>query len=116
MVQKAKEMGLDKDEEVRNETEVLIREVTERVLVETLVKREILDKTVVTDKEAKAYYDEHKDEFKEKEKVRARHILVATEEEAQEIHQELEKGADFAKLAQEKSIDKRASAGLADSP
>ena len=31
--------------------EALVREVTERVLVETLTKREILDQVVVTDNE-----------------------------------------------------------------
>jgi peptidyl-prolyl cis-trans isomerase C len=105
MVQKAKEMELDKDEDVRRKIDVLILEVTEKVLVETLVEREVIAKTVVTDKEAKAYYDEHKDEFNEKERVRVRHILVATEEEAQKILQELEAGADFVKLAESKSID-----------
>ncbi len=37
--------------------------------------------------------------------VHARHILVATEEEAKEIEAELKKGADFATLAKEKSKD-----------
>lgn len=39
------------------------------------------------------------------EEVHARHILVKTEAEAKEVRTALEKGADFAKLAQEKSID-----------
>ncbi|MFQ6039847.1 MAG: peptidylprolyl isomerase [Candidatus Poribacteria bacterium] len=106
MVQEAKKIGLDEDEEVRRKIELLTREVTEKVLVETLIQREVMDKTVVTDKEAKAYYDQHKDEFSEKEKAKARHILVATEEEAQKIRKELESGADFAKLAESKSIDR----------
>jgi len=105
MVQQAKKLGLDKDVEVQKKIEALMREVTEEVLVKTLVERDVLDKVVVTDREAKAYYDEHKEEFKEKEKVRIRHILVATEQEAHKISQELEKGADFVKLAKENSID-----------
>ena len=88
MVQKAKKMGLDKDEEVQKKIEALMQEVTKRVLVEALVEREVLDKVVVTNKEAKKYYDKNKKEFQEKEKVRARHILVATEEEAKKICQE----------------------------
>ncbi len=107
MVQKAKKMGLDKDEEVQKKIEALMQEVTKRVLVEALVEREVLDKVVVTNKEAKKYYDKNKKEFQEKEKVRARHILVATEEEAKKICQELEKGTDFAKLAEEKSSDQK---------
>ena len=105
MVQNARKMGLDKDAEVRKKIEALMHEVAERVLVEKLIEREIWNKVVVTDKEAKAYYDKHKGEFQEKEEVRISHILVATEEEAQKIRQELEKGADFAELAKEKSID-----------
>ncbi len=106
MVQKAKQMGLDQDEDVRSKIEALTREVTERVLADALVEREVMDKTVVTDKEAKEYYAKHRDEFVEKEKISARHILVATEEEAQAILDELANGADFAKLAEEKSKDR----------
>ena len=36
-------------------------------------------------------------------KVKARHILVKTESEGKKILEELKKGANFAKLAQEKS-------------
>ena len=103
MVQKAREMGLDKNDEVQTKIVSLMKEVTERVLIEALIKQEILDKVVVTDEEAKAYYDEHKEEFKDKEKVKIRQIIAATEEEAQEILQELENGADFAELASRKS-------------
>lgn len=39
------------------------------------------------------------------EEVHARHILVKTEDEAKEVRAALQKGADFAKLAAEKSID-----------
>ncbi len=106
MVQKSKEMGLDKDEEVRKKIRELMRETTERVLMDALIKQEILDKVAVTDEEAKAYYDENKEGFAEKEKAQARHILVATEEEAQEIRKQLDEGADFAELAAEKSTDK----------
>jgi len=106
MVQKAIEDGLDKDEEVQKKIEVLVGEVKKRVLMEALIKQEILDKVVVTDKEAKTYYDEHKEEFEEKGRAHARHILVATEEEAQEVRNQVDEGADFAELATEKSTDK----------
>ncbi len=45
------------------------------------------------------------------EEVRARHILVETEEAAQEIINELNNGADFATLAQERSIDRASAEG-----
>ncbi len=106
MVQKAKEMGLDKDKEAQKKIKELVQEVKERVLIESLIKAEILDKVEVTDEEAKKYYDENKTEFEEKEKAQARHILVATEEEALEIRKQLDEGTDFAELATEKSTDK----------
>ncbi|MCW5770881.1 MAG: peptidylprolyl isomerase, partial [Rhodospirillaceae bacterium] len=43
--------------------------------------------------------------YKGDEEIRASHILVKTEQEAKDIIVQLEKGADFAKLAKEKSID-----------
>lgn len=59
----------------------------------------------VSEDELKKYYDEHKDEFKEQEQVKARHILVADEKTAKEIKKELVAGADFAELAKAKSTD-----------
>lgn len=73
----------------------------------------------VTDEEVKQYYEANKEQFNTSEQVRARHILIKfdtaqekvgrTEEQAkkmaQDLIKELEKGADFAKLAQEKSED-----------
>jgi peptidyl-prolyl cis-trans isomerase C len=66
------------------------------------------DKSVreaVTDAEAKKVYDEKVAGMKPEEEIHARHILVATKEEAQEIAEKLKKGEDFATLAKEKSKD-----------
>lgn len=59
----------------------------------------------VTDAEVKARYDQEVSKFGDNVEVRARHILVETEEEAKAIIAELENGGDFAKLAEEKSKD-----------
>lgn len=53
----------------------------------------------VSDEEVKAYYDQASKE------LHARHILVATEEEANEIVKKLKDGGDFAEIAKEKSTD-----------
>ena len=71
----------------------------------------------VTETELKAYYDAHTDQFKHGERVRAAHILVSVKEgatadekaaakkKAEAVLAQLKGGADFAKLAAEKSDD-----------
>ncbi|GHA26729.1 peptidylprolyl isomerase [Devosia pacifica] len=59
----------------------------------------------ITPDQVQARYDELTADFQPDQEVRARHILVETEEEAQAIIDELNNGADFAELAQERSLD-----------
>ncbi|WP_199624768.1 peptidylprolyl isomerase [Paenibacillus alkalitolerans] len=75
--------------------------------VETQAKlRKLLEPNVtVTDEDIKKYYDENLESLKTPEQVRASHILVKTKEEADAVLTELNKGADFAELAKEKSTD-----------
>ncbi len=65
----------------------------------------------VKESEAKKIYDEKIAKMKPEQEIKARHILVGTEEEAKEIKAQLEGGTDFAKLATEKSKDKNAEGG-----
>jgi peptidyl-prolyl cis-trans isomerase C len=58
----------------------------------------------LTDARLKAAYDKKVAGATKEEEVRARHILLKTEGEAKAVIAELEKGADFAKLASEKSV------------
>jgi peptidyl-prolyl cis-trans isomerase C len=58
-----------------------------------------------TEARLKDAYETFVKEHKGEEEVRASHILVKTEQEAKEVIVQLEKGADFAKLAKERSID-----------
>lgn len=60
----------------------------------------------LTDDALKAYYQEHYASKKPEEEVHARHILVDSEAKAQGIIRQLNKGADFAKLASRLSTDK----------
>ncbi|RPE64676.1 peptidyl-prolyl cis-trans isomerase C [Pacificibacter maritimus] len=57
----------------------------------------------VSEEDIQAAYDERFAEFEPGREYNAAHILVETEEEAAALVAELEDGADFAKLAQEKS-------------
>lgn len=75
------------------------RQVQMRKLLEPKAKES------VTDEQVKQYFDENKTTYDTPEQVRASHILVGTKEEAEAIMTQLKDGADFAKLAQEKSTD-----------
>ncbi len=59
----------------------------------------------LTSEEIQAYWDKNKANYNTAEQVRASHILLKTEDEAKAVLAELEAGADFAKLAREKSTD-----------
>jgi len=65
-------------------------------------REKVMDEIKIDEKEEKNYFEKHKEEL---EQVRARHILVETEEEAKEIKDELDKGGNFEELAKEKSKD-----------
>ena len=75
-------------------------------LISTMKVQKLLEPRIkVTEDEMKAFFEENKEDFAQEEQVKARHILVATEKEAQEIKDKLAKGEDFAALAKEYSID-----------
>ncbi len=80
-----------------------------RLLMDNLLAAE--GKAAVTDEAMKKVYDDAAKQITGEQEVHARHILVPTEEEAKAIKAELDKGADFAKLAKEKSKDPGASDG-----
>lgn len=65
----------------------------------------------VDEAEAKKVYEENVSKLKPEQEIKARHILVETEDEAKDIKTQLAKGADFAALAAEKSKDKNAEGG-----
>jgi peptidyl-prolyl cis-trans isomerase C len=68
-------------------------------------------KAAMTDDAMHKVYNEAIKQTPNEQEVRARHILVATEGEAKDIEAQLKNGADFAKLAKEKSKDPGAAEG-----
>jgi len=81
--------------------------------IQRFVDKQFVQNTAISDEESKNYYDSHPDMFMEPEKVKASHILIKVDAEADEtqrtqarrklekIQQKLEKGEDFAALAKE---------------
>ncbi|MVT68660.1 peptidylprolyl isomerase [Bradyrhizobium pachyrhizi] len=80
-----------------------------RLLMDSLLASE--GKAATTDDAMKKVYEEAAKQITGEQEVRARHILVETEDEAKAIKAELDKGADFGELAKKKSKDPGASDG-----
>jgi len=101
LVKAAKAKGIKEDQEMRRK----IAQFKDELILDRYLKEE-LKNTKVTDKEVQEYYQNHKEEFKTEKQVRARHILVKEEAQAQKILKELKKGGDFHQLAKKYSVDK----------
>jgi peptidyl-prolyl cis-trans isomerase C len=66
----------------------------------------VAEGVTVSDEQVKAFFDSHQEQYGgQPEQEKASHILVATEPEATDIIAQLQKGADFAQLAKDKSTD-----------
>lgn len=87
-----------------------VRRFVEQTLVKTFVRKEFEEArnpNDVSDEEIRAYYEGHPDQFRRAPMRRARHILVASKKEAEEIRERLtgDPKAKFRKLAKEQSLD-----------
>ena len=107
LMQEAKNIGLEEDNVVLEQ----IKKMTEQILVQVLIEREILDKVNINDQEVSEYYEQNKESFTEKEQVYLYNILLETEEEAQDILEQLKSGGDFSEIAKEKSTGPSAAQG-----
>ncbi|NLN17085.1 MAG: hypothetical protein GX182_07205 [Firmicutes bacterium] len=80
-------------------------QLIEELYLVTILERLSMKDVVVTAEDVEQYFAENKDKLGQPEQVRASHILVDSEEAAQQILLDLAGGADFAALAAERSID-----------
>ncbi len=78
--------------------------VRDNILLEKLITSQVYLPIKVSEKEITAYYQEHRDQFKEPKKFRIRQILVETQAEAEEILKALGKGEEFEELARKRSL------------
>jgi len=97
LAEKAEEAGLDETEDFRSRLEFM----RQRALHNAYFRTEVLDK--ITDEDVRARYDKEIAATSPENEVRARHILLASQEEAKAVIAELDNGADFDTLAKEKS-------------
>jgi len=95
-----------------NITLVRLKEDIERQLMINSILEETRNQVSISDEELLEYYNENKESFLEPEQVHARHILVETEEESNNLLLQLKEGlTDFAELAKEKSTGPSAPSG-----
>jgi peptidyl-prolyl cis-trans isomerase C len=80
----AKRTGVLESKEYKQELEVLVNRLKVQ-LAAKVWEQEQFEAIKVDPKEVKAYFDANPDEFVDKEKIRARHILVKTSAEAQAV-------------------------------
>lgn len=78
------ELGLDKSKEYQDTVKALAKELLTQVTI-----NKVLSEVTITDEEIKKFYDENKDKFVEEPTVSAKHILVATSEEANNVRKEI---------------------------
>jgi peptidyl-prolyl cis-trans isomerase C len=105
--QAAKNAGLDKEPAIRTrldyaQTEYLARE---------FFRRKVEEADPITEEELREYFQKNKREFQPPEQIKARHVLVPTEAEANKAMEKLKNGAEFSKVAEEMSIDPAAKRG-----
>ena len=79
-IEQAKKEGIEKDPEYQR----LLARDKEELMVRTWITKQFKN-TVVSDSEAKAYFDKHSDEFKVPAQVHARHIVLKDKKSAQEV-------------------------------
>ena len=101
----AKRYGIPDDPQVKK----MIQIAKDQIISQAFLTKE-LEKSL-TEKDIRAVYEEEVKNFKPEEEIHARHILVGTEKQAQDIMIQLKAGADFGLLADQKSIDKNAPKG-----
>ncbi|KIM12973.1 MAG: peptidylprolyl isomerase [Sulfurovum sp. FS08-3] len=104
-IEAAKKEGVEKKPEFSENLE----KIKEELLINLWMKDQ-MDNTIVSNSEAKDFYDKNKNEYKTPQKAKARHILVEEESEAKKIIDELKnlKGKEletkFIELAKTKSV------------
>jgi len=104
LYQKALKKGIDKDPEIQAVIKAGIREAIARKFLD----EELSSKVSVTPQKIDSVYNARRDSYKvEKDRFRAKHILLQSASEAQAIYNRLAKGDDFEALARDYSIDRR---------
>ena len=86
-------------------TDAQVRDQLRTRILTNKIFEAVTKKVTVTDADIKAYYDKNPTQYQQPASREVRHILVKSEAQAQKLHDQIEAGADFAKLAQKYTQD-----------
>lgn len=101
LYQQAIRSGIDKEKE----TASLLEEMKKRIVVDKFFKKEVDDTVSVTENDVKKFYEEHPEEAKNPDEIRASHILLKTHEDAESVKKKLREGLIFEDIAKKFSVD-----------
>lgn len=107
LLRRAKARGLDRQPQVKRQMERAWNDL----LAGSVYRDEVQPKTEVGEEEAKAHYQKNRKDYYQNPRALIHIIVVKTKPEAEEVYGLLGRGADFATLARERSIDWTKSTG-----
>ncbi|HEY1504970.1 MAG TPA: peptidylprolyl isomerase [Stellaceae bacterium] len=97
--QAARKAKIDQNPQVKQELAAAQTQILVNAYVASIARSQI------TEAKLRQSYDQYAKDAPKTEEVHARHILVASEQDAKDIIEQLKKGADFATLAKDKTTD-----------
>lgn len=106
LLEDAKAKKYDQDKEFAKELEVV-----KNNMLKNYAMHKVFESVTITDEELKEYYENNKETLFSPVTYTASHILVEDEKEADKIYEEIKDGKDFAKAAEEYSLDPSAKNG-----
>jgi len=78
-----------------------VKEYKDQLMLKELVKQEVDDKIKIEDADIQKYYDEHKEDYVDPEKIVVTEVTLKDEEKAREILEQIKNGGDFTEIAKE---------------
>lgn len=94
----AKENKIDEEKEYKD-----LLEESKKALLKSYALNNLISGVSPSEEEIKEYYEEHSEHFKKAETRVASHILIESEEKADEIYKEIQDGLDFEEAARKYS-------------
>jgi foldase protein PrsA len=102
LYQEAKKRSLEDNPEIKMRAQQAVKDV----VVLSFLKSQISNQIQVSEEEAHRVYEQNKELFRrEQDEVRASHILLSSQSQADSVYARIKKGEDFGSLAQELSLD-----------